>query len=146
MSEQTMSEEKQIEEMEQLVRSVIYQENDKGFANGFDALCTATEYLTEKITEALYNAGFRKQSENVIELPCKAGDTVYIIEEVWDETVDPYVLDVKVLQFFINKHGIAVDLELPLGMRLNTWMVVGKNVFLTEEEAEQALAKMKGGE
>lgn len=101
--------------------------------------------LSGTIATALYNAGCRKQSENVIELPCKVGDTVYIIDEVWDETVDPYVLDVKVLQFFINEHGIAVDLELPLGMRQNTWMVVGKNVFLTEEEAEQALAKMKGG-
>lgn len=63
-----MNRDKQIEEMEQLVRSVIYQENDKGFANGFDALCTATEYLTEKITEALYNAGYRKQSDVVREI------------------------------------------------------------------------------
>ena len=78
--------------------------------------------------------------------PCKIGDTVYIIDEAGDgECSEDYVLDVKVQQFFINEHGIAVDLKLPLGMRCNTWMVVGKNVFLTEEEAEKALAKLKGG-
>lgn len=86
-----------------------------------------------------------KQSENTIELPCKIGDTVYIIDEANDECGEDYVLAVKVLQFFINEHGIAIELALPLGMRLNTWMVVGENVFLTEEEAEKALAKMKGG-
>lgn len=86
-------------------------------------------------------AGYRNQSGNVIELPCKIGDTVYIIDEADDECGEDYVLAVKVLQFFINEHGIAIDLALPLGMRLNTWMVVGENVFLTEEEAEKALAE-----
>lgn len=105
----------------------------------------ACEY--RMLAEALYNAGYRKQSENTVEIPCKVGDTVYIIDECGDgECVEDYVLDVKVLQFFINEHGIGVDLALPLGMRVNTWMVVGKNVFLTKEEAEKALAKMKGGE
>jgi hypothetical protein len=56
-----MSKEKQIEEMAQVVRDTIYQENENGFTEGFDALCTATEYLAEKITEALYTAGYRKQ-------------------------------------------------------------------------------------
>lgn len=89
--------------------------------------------------------GYRKQSENVIELPCKIGDTVYIIDEADDEYGEDYALAVKVLQFFINKHGIAVDLALPLGMRQNTWMVVGKNVFLTREEAEAHMRKEDEG-
>jgi hypothetical protein len=101
--------------------------------------------LPDYIAEAFYNAGYRKQGENNIELPCKIGDTVYIIDEADDECGEDYVLAVKVLQFFINKHGIAIDLALPLGMRLNAWMVVGENVWLTEAEAENALAKMKGG-
>lgn len=88
----------------------------------------------------------RLLENGVIVVPCKIGDTVYIIDECGDgECAEDYVLDVKVLQFFINEHGIAVDLALPLGMKLNTWMVVGDNVFLTKEEAEKALAKMKGG-
>lgn len=83
-------------------------------------------------------------ANGVIVPPCKVGDTVYIIDEAGDEGEEDYVLAVRVLQFFINENGIAVDLKLPLGLRQNTWMVVGKNVFLTKEEAEQALAKMKG--
>ena len=83
-------------------------------------------------------------ANSVIVLPCKIGDTVYIIDD-GDEGSDSYVLGVKVLKFFVNKNGIGVDLELPLGIRLNTWALIGKNVFLTEAEAEKALAKMKGG-
>jgi hypothetical protein len=83
----------------------------------------------------------RKPKSRFVELPCEVGQTVYIIDYYEDECAEPYVLDVKVLQIFINKNGIALDLELPLGMRLNTWAVVGKNVFLTEEEAEKALAE-----
>ena len=93
----------------------------------------------------MFDKGYRKQSENVIEFPCKIGDTVYIIDEADDECGEDYVLAVKVLQFFINEHGIAVDLALPLGMRLNTWMVVGKNVFLTREEAEAHMRKEDEG-
>ena len=84
-------------------------------------------------------------SNGVIVVPCKIGDTVYIIDD-GDEGSDSYVLDVKVLQFFINSNGIAVDLKLPLGLRLNTWAVIGKNVFLTEEEAEKALAERRTNE
>ena len=80
-------------------------------------------------------------ANGVIVLPCKVGDTVYIIDEGDGECAEDYVLGVKVLQIFINENGIALDLKLPIGMRLNTWAVIGKNVFLTEEEAEKALAE-----
>jgi hypothetical protein len=127
-----MSKEKQIEEMRKEVAKAhrFFLEDDD------------YESLDDYIADELYNAGYRKQSENTIELPCKIGDTVYIIDEADDESGEDYVLAVKVLQFFINEHGIAIKLALPLGMRLNAWMVVGENVFLTREEAE---AKMKGG-
>ena len=54
--------EKQVIELNQLVSNTIYRENDKGLAAGFDVLCTATEYLAEKITEDLYKANYRKQT------------------------------------------------------------------------------------
>jgi hypothetical protein len=80
-------------------------------------------------------------ANGVIVLPCKVGDTVYIIDEGDGECAEDYVLGVEVLQFFISKNGIALDLKLPLGLRLNTWAIVGKNVFLTEAEAEKVLAE-----
>lgn len=89
----------------------------------------------------LQNVADHLLANGVIVPPCKVGDTVYIIDEAKDECSEDYVLDVKVLQLFVNKLGIALDLKLPLGMRLNTWAVVGRNVFLTREEAEKALAE-----
>ena len=131
-----MSTEKQIiEEMAKVIKKT-----EELALSRVGAFPSANMFATD-----LYNIGYRKQSENTVELPCKIGDTVYIIDEADDEGGEDYVLAVKVLQFFINEHGIAIELKLPLGMRLNTWMVVGENVFLTEAEAEKALAKMKGG-
>lgn len=127
-----MSKEKQIEE----IRKDIF--------NAFGGYAKWEEDW-QSLAEAIYNAGYRKQSENVIELPCKIGDVVYIIDDSEEDYGEPYVLGVRVLQFFINKNGIALDLQMPLGLRLNTWAAIGKNVFLTEAEAEKALAKMKGG-
>lgn len=82
-------------------------------------------------------------ANGVIVPPCKVGDTVYIIDEAEDECSEDFVLDVEVLHLFVNKHGIALDLKLPLGMRLNTWALVGRNVFLTKEEAEKELAERR---
>ena len=81
-----------------------------------------------------------KPKSRFVELPCEVGQTVWIIDEVEDDPYgEPYPLDVKVVQIFINKNGIVLDLDLPLGMRLYTYAVVGKNVFLSREEAENAL-------
>lgn len=79
-------------------------------------------------------------ANGVIVPPCKVGDKVYIIDE--DDTTECdelCVVEVVVLMLYIGKHGIAVDLSLPLGFRLNIMAMVGKNVFLTREEAEKAL-------
>ena len=85
---------------------------------------------------------FFKPKSRFVELPCEVGQTVWIIDEVEDDPYgEPYPLDVKVHQIFIQKDRIALDLDLPLGMRLCTWAVVGKNVFLSKEEAEKALAE-----
>lgn len=82
-----------------------------------------------------------KDKGRYIELPCKVGDTVYIIDEDYVESEYPFVLDVKVLMVYVTRNGIAVDLSLPLGFRMNTMAEVGKTVFLTEEDAEKALTE-----
>lgn len=79
----------------------------------------------------------------VVMLPCNVGDVVYIIDFGEDEYSIPYVLDVKVLRFIIDHRGIGVELELPLGFRQMSWCVIGRNVFLTEEEAEKAMKRME---
>lgn len=41
-----------------------------------DTECPRGKTCPECTAERIYNAGYRKQSENVIELPCKVGDLV----------------------------------------------------------------------
>lgn len=107
--------------------------------------------MRDRLTELLIKSGVTWNpvgvadyllDNGVIVPPCKVGDKVYIIDEDYDTECDePCVVEVGVLMLFVGKHGIAVDLSLPLGFRLNTMAMVGKNVFLTSEEAEKALAE-----
>ena len=86
------------------------------------------------------------QEGRVIVLPCKVGDTVYAIVQVFgDDGVRPRIIEKKIT-------GIG-------GNALNkVWMVnkgnkyedrfspseFGRTVFLTRKEAEKALAEMEG--
>ena len=141
---------KQIEEMANVVRDTIYRENENGFAEGFDALCTATEYVTEKITEALYNANYRRRSDNTIDLPCKIGDTVWYIskrENEEDFNVHQAVarcIDIRSYGEYVILHWESEDLELhKVVVRFSDF---GISAFLVKEEADKVLAKRKGGE
>ena len=79
-----------------------------------------------------------------VKLPCKAGDTVYVI-------YDGYVTCAYVLAFYIDKDGGMFDLciktkeEYAVGFK----KVIDKNytfsdIFLTQEEAERALKDRSG--
>lgn len=75
-----------------------------------------------------------------VELPCKVGDTIYVVEKgkiIEDSVVTLYVAyfggDEETFQF----DGIKTD---------GYFSDFGKTVFLTQEEAEQALQTLKGSE
>lgn len=77
----------------------------------------------------------------LLRLPCKVGDTLYAIRELFDgketKVIEEIVVrrfDLRALQRFVITSN---------GHRLN-FSNFGKTVFLTKEEAEQALAEMKG--
>lgn len=141
MSKENLCREKQIEEMAKDVW--------KASCAGHGIECTKCEYAnnsTDKyscvdfvISKNLYNAGYRKQSENMVELPCKIGDTVYRVKKrrgIW------YILPREVVSLTYRLDY----LHRPVWEIFTTATdVLGKGVFLTEEEAENALAKMKGG-
>ena len=117
-----MSKEKQIEEM----TAELVKTNSYGTLNA--------------VANHLYNAGYRKQSENTVELPCKVGDTVYRVKKrrgIW------CILPREVVSITYRlDHLYRVVWEI-FSTETDT---LGKDVFLTEAEAEQFLAKMKGGE
>ena len=128
------------------------------------------EYEKRRIITADFAAikmtgkGYRKQSENTVELPCKVGTTVYVIEPLWFGIwgEDDHKCR-KCEHFYEGGMGDHPDCNLGKNCcyqiseeeadlrKLADWITPngftgkiawGKTVFLTREEAE---AKMKGG-
>ena len=97
----------------------------------------------------LYEAGYRKQSENVIELPCKLGTTLYFLyNSPYADKPDltPRIYKTADWYFEVDKTGIVICTSDIHSFNKEYDYHLGKTVFLTKEEAEQVLAKMKGGE
>lgn len=77
-----------------------------------------------------------KDKSLCVELPCKVGDTLYIIE-------DKEICEVIVNMFQFDKYGNYVVLEND-DLWFDTYSIdkLGKYYFLTEEEAELKLKEM----
>ena len=101
--------------------------------------------VTKQLFKRLEFYADRLIENGVVVPPCKVGQIVYIIDE--PDYADDYVLAVKVKTIGQEADGLWVNLELPLGMRLSTYVFpnnIGKTVFLTKEDAEQKLKEMRG--
>lgn len=88
--------------------------------------------------------GYFKDKLKIIDLPCKVGDTVYVV-------FDNYITSARVLAFYIDKMGGMCDLQVKTKDETATGFktIIDKdnytfeNIFLTKEEAEKALEKLK---
>lgn len=84
----------------------------------------------------------------LLRLPCKVGDTVYILKKIVECKFD-YDCKLPCLQRFKCEEGYGCEYEYGVYVirekRFNVAMldIIDKTVFLTKEEAEQALAEMK---
>lgn len=94
----------------------------------------------------LYRKGYRKQSENVIELPCKIGDEIWYIDKKYTvQKAEVTCIDIR----STSRHLIAmryvweIEDTIKLALRFDRLNV---DYWLSKKEAEEALAKMKGGE
>lgn len=77
----------------------------------------------------------------LLRLPCKVGDTVYILAGRFGTFYEEDICD----GFYIGRDGILqVKVQNHKGNH-GTYGVVGKTVFFTKEEAEQKLASMQEG-
>ena len=139
-----MSREKQIEEM---AKCCIYHKDgmcviDKDISY-CDLMCKMFGFITN-----LYTAGYRKQSENVIELPCKVGTTLYFLyNSPYADKPDltPRIYKTADWYFEVDKTGIVINTSDIHSFNKKYDYYLGETAFLTKQEAEQALAKMKGG-
>lgn len=85
--------------------------------------------LTQQVMSLILELSeYRTKIENgtLIELPCKVGDKVYVIEQDWDNDYNYF--------YYIDEYKFTLDL-------FGNW---GKTVFLTKAEAEQKLKELKG--
>ena len=138
-------EEKQIEEMAKVIAEAtkyagkILVEETKSFVkenhryhskNDFDK--AHEKSMSELEAEHLYNAGYRKQSENTVELHCKVGDTVYHTDGIRIYELEIFDISLRKNKPYYETESIDFDND-----------AIGKSIFLSKEEAE---AKMKGGE
>ena len=99
--------------------------------------------FSELFAEHLYNAGYRKQSENVIELPCKLGTTLYFLyDNPYADKPDltPRIYESNEWYFDIRNSGVYIKPIYIHGYKGTYHYELGVNVFFTMEEA-----KMKGG-
>ena len=95
--------------------------------------------------KALYNAGYRKQSEKVIELPCKIGETMYVVSRYYTGNWEIFKCKVESITMYGTNTFISLISakgNFAFGENVSS---INKNVFFAEEEAKNAWAKMKGG-
>lgn len=93
-------------------------------------------YIYQRLAE-LENA---IEQRTLIELPCKVGDTVYVIPHIWDMK-GKFVGDIdkrKADAFYVI--GDFVDIEDDI---LGEFYRVGVEVFFTPEEAEKRLKELQ---
>lgn len=95
----------------------------------------------------LSKMGYRKQSENAIEFPCKVGDKAWL---VFTPRYPANPSDKG--KWFMVEDGVQRLIYGAKGVSIETWNMgtisareIGKKLFFTKEEAEKVLAKMKGG-
>lgn len=85
-----------------------------------------------------------KEQGRLLELPCAVGDAVYEINRMRN-----IVSEFKIKGFSISKWGIFVKWVLCNGIYNNLYgfndSEIGKTVFLTREEAEEALERRQQG-
>ena len=106
------------------------------------------EHKAEYIAGEVRDAGYRKQSENVIELPCKAGTTLYFLYNrpyAGKPDLTPRIYKTDDWHFEIDKTGIVINTDDIHSFNKQYDYYLGEAVFFTKKEAEQAIAKMKGG-
>lgn len=82
-------------------------------------------------------------ANGVIVPPCKVGDTLYVISQMKDKRILPFINEYEVTSISIKKKSIVIYHEMDGYIKIFKQNDFGKTVFLTKEEAERAL---KGGE
>lgn len=107
-----------------------------------DKLYYNTPILEEEtcniVAEYLYNTGW-------VQLPCKVGDTLYVISQMKDKRILPFINKYEVTSICIKKKSIVIYHEMDGYIRIFKETDFGKTVFLFKEEAERVVTDIYDG-
>ena len=104
-------------------------------------VCKVAEDFYKQPVYGMYieDCDYFKDSNKFVELPCKVGDKVYYFS---DSNYKKYEV-CKIVGFHIDKYRTAFKIELCGYKCLVDTEFLGEKIFLTREEAEQALKENK---
>ena len=107
-----------------------------------DTDCTRAKGKLQAVMEKLYKYETAEDEGRMVVLPCKVGDTVYIIDDI-DFTYDR---ESVVTEIDIDSDCIAIMIQDKDSVGSSGYDIsdFGETIFLTREEAEKALKKMEG--
>ena len=92
--------------------------------------------------EGAESCSFFKDRSKIIELPCKVGETIFVLDN--DNIQKRKVIGVEYLYFVDDtKHHYNIVVSDGCGHIDIKFNCVGRDVFLTKESAEQALREKK---
>lgn len=118
---------------------------EKCDGDGIGIRCQTCD-LEEKICNKLADYEDLEERGLLLKLPCNVGDTVYELQEV-RKRIQP----LEIISVNIGRMGLLYfnwELKDGIGIYHNVKgfgaSQIGKDVFLTEQEAQAALEKMKG--
>lgn len=132
----------QIKEMRQDLIEIFDEEYEKR------RVITA-DFTAEKMSAK----GYRKQSEPFscgqekggewVQLPCKVGDILYVISQMKDKRILPFINEYEVTSIGIKRKSIVIYHEMDGYIKSFKQTDFGRTIFLTKEEAEKALAERR---
>ena len=105
----------------------------------YSELCKENGQLKKELAE------YKKLEEEkkLIKLPCNVGDTVYYVDDIRKFVDECNVTKVDCRTWNRYYMGISIEMQGKLWHCIGAELI-GKVAFLTKEEAEQALERMKG--
>lgn len=97
------------------------------------------DYGVDEVCEELSVCKQFADRSEWVHLPCKVGDEIYNIEDMqhFPGTYD----DDHIMAFVVNDDGLGFETD---NYHFRPITEIGETVFLTREEAEKALERMKG--
>lgn len=104
----------------------------------------STYYMTDEAAQSVADVLLEN---GVVVLPCKINDHVWFIKSAFSVLVKPLearIIDIRGISIDRNILYQSITLYNDLARRF-TSNDIGKTVFLTKEEAEQAIQALKGG-